>query len=32
MAVENLAFDVTPAGLVSALITEDGIRGVRGAR
>ncbi|MEA2301923.1 MAG: methylthioribose-phosphate isomerase [Solirubrobacteraceae bacterium] len=29
MAVENLAFDVTPAGLVSALITEDGVRGAR---
>ncbi len=26
MAVENRAFDVTPAGLVSALITEDGVR------
>ncbi|MCA1690381.1 MAG: S-methyl-5-thioribose-1-phosphate isomerase, partial [Actinobacteria bacterium] len=26
MPVENLAFDVTPAGLVSALITEDGVR------
>jgi methylthioribose-1-phosphate isomerase len=29
MAVENLAFDVTPAGLVSALITEDGVRDAR---
>jgi methylthioribose-1-phosphate isomerase len=25
MAVENRAFDVTPAGLVTALITEDGV-------